>query len=1526
MKTAEKAKPSASSSKPASSPFFNKEAGNGLYDSENPSFFQSSSPFIQSKPDPRPPIDSKEQEPDPALDQILQESGIKHYENPPFFKSEFSSTSPIQTNCADCKEEQVQKKEEPEEEVSLQRKSIFESNDDPANSIQAKLTVGQPGDKYEQEADAMADQVVQKLAQPEVNSNTSAVGNNPNAPYISFLVQKQSDASEQDELQRKEDPEEELNLQRKGIFESNKTQDNLQMKFEDCGNIGQSKVMAKENGSGQNSTSNLEQRLQNSSSNGQSLSPDTNSQMGSAFGTDFSNVNIHTGSDAVQMNKQLGAQAFTHGNDIYFNEGKYNPGSSDGNRLLAHELTHTVQQGGGAFGKSVQKVDEPAQEEPTLPTTQVDITQGLELNQEWRSYLDAQRGVRDFDLPAKIGNDYEGILKINRIGRLVEGQPRKYDLSGPSQYMDIIGMSHLDFLRNQGITPILVLRNFGQEQSTKGFLSIKLGERVIGNVLGLIRGINQNLENLGFLGLDEFRIPEGGAENSFENGSLTFQLTDLSTTVDGYLEASGGLGIQGNAFTFNITANVSVAGLAEGEFSLARNEQGLLEGSANIDANIANVEANLLVLYENGSVTIQGTGRMQSEKFSGSITLLVTDRNRSTQMMHAALGVESMEEEAESTEQPTVPKTPQNQVLVGWGEITATITPWLEGTAKVGIDAEGHVTIVGEIIVTEEVELMEQRGRKVDLFNVEIRAGYGIPLVGQVFLFASIGMFVNAGFGPLVLRDIGFTGTYSTDPDVLQQFSITGTLSINAFAVLGLEAEAGVGLTLIGHDIKAGVNVTAAAGLRAYAEATPIFEYLESAAPEGGKVGESHLRGHFEAAAQLFLQLSGALFYELDSPWWSPAPDGREESPLGEVQYPIGDSMGIGADIDWLVGSPGIPEIEFSPVEFDPEKFTADVMADPPPRRSGESESSPAGEWEDGSAQSTLGENPEALEGGEGLPPNPQQEENLRNLPDEQRYMRGLDEISRIADSRERPTISLVESKINQIKRRYNLDQVALRDEQDSSVKVYVSHAQENNANHLVEVPVMSEAERLRLLNEALQNLDSRMNQQAGEAGTLSQSDARSVSEPWQAAYPIIESVRVIDGRNSWDFQVDIGDRNQRVPGKGKTEAVEELPTNPEDESGNIEENATEDFQIIGLRESVNIDSGHLVIIEGSIERPEIVIHSQRIGLNELLRIKQEEIHRQRGEGVNVVEKDGALNILNSEKRTFGQNIAAYRAATRRVYTPEGGGNTAIRIAYDGIKLSIETIASNLEIIGVQLEEVDIPETRVLQTEEAGKAKRVIAQPLTKFPGNTRGGAPSQNPEGWNEIPPNERSGGWVRAHLLNHQLHGPGVRWNLFPGRGRLNTAQMENEVERPAKRMLWRENKVLYYSVLLVYGNTDEFKPFPTEIHMEFGEFDHINNRRADLPIVRTVFSQNPPDQLYITNLNTDSASRLKETALANGIKGVGGIIDKIVLERGNNDFVDDDDIENRIDLHYKNKTAFITALNKIKILKNELKVMTL
>lgn len=60
------------------------------------------------------------------------------------------------------------------------------------------------------------------------------------------------------------------------------------------------------------------------------------------FGHDFRGVRVHTGGDAVQMNRELGAQAFAHGSDIYFGAGK-SPGN---NELTAHELTHAVQQNG----------------------------------------------------------------------------------------------------------------------------------------------------------------------------------------------------------------------------------------------------------------------------------------------------------------------------------------------------------------------------------------------------------------------------------------------------------------------------------------------------------------------------------------------------------------------------------------------------------------------------------------------------------------------------------------------------------------------------------------------------------------------------------------------------------------------------------------------------------------------------------------------------------------------------------------------------------------------------------------------------------------------------------------------------------------------------------------------------------------------------------------------------------------------------------------------------------------------------
>jgi hypothetical protein len=104
--------------------------------------------------------------------------------------------------------------------------------------------------------------------------------------------------------------------------------------------------MSEQNQSGINAPASVEKGINSTKGNGQSLAPDVQEEMGSKIGTDLSNVKVHTDSNAVQMSRDISAKAFTHGNDIYFNQGQYNPSSNEGKHLLAHELTHTVQQGG----------------------------------------------------------------------------------------------------------------------------------------------------------------------------------------------------------------------------------------------------------------------------------------------------------------------------------------------------------------------------------------------------------------------------------------------------------------------------------------------------------------------------------------------------------------------------------------------------------------------------------------------------------------------------------------------------------------------------------------------------------------------------------------------------------------------------------------------------------------------------------------------------------------------------------------------------------------------------------------------------------------------------------------------------------------------------------------------------------------------------------------------------------------------------------------------------------------------------
>ncbi|CAL2106823.1 hypothetical protein T190115A13A_20103 [Tenacibaculum sp. 190524A02b] len=200
--------------------------------------------------------------------------------------------------------------------------------------VQAKLKTRTSKDKYEVEADKMADKVVNKTTEKgSVQKKEEEVQAKPLAAAITPLIQKKENM---EEVQTKNEEE---TLQTKQEEEVQKMEEEEAVQAQEEEEV-QSKLSSQKS-SQQPINSQLKK-----GSGGKQMNGNTKNEMESGFGADFSNVKIHTDTNAEQMSSNIGAQAFTHGNDIYFNKGKYEPNSKKGKHLLAHELTHTIQQKG----------------------------------------------------------------------------------------------------------------------------------------------------------------------------------------------------------------------------------------------------------------------------------------------------------------------------------------------------------------------------------------------------------------------------------------------------------------------------------------------------------------------------------------------------------------------------------------------------------------------------------------------------------------------------------------------------------------------------------------------------------------------------------------------------------------------------------------------------------------------------------------------------------------------------------------------------------------------------------------------------------------------------------------------------------------------------------------------------------------------------------------------------------------------------------------------------------------------------
>ena len=179
-----------------------------------------------------------------------------------------------------------------------------------AGLLQAKLRIGPAGDSFEREADRMADAVL-RMPEPVTEENTSSVG------------QAQSD-----NVQRVcSECEEEL---RRQPMEEEEDDELLQAK-------ASTNVSPPVNAGVESSIASLH-------GGGRPLPPAQRSFFEPRFNHDFSNVRVHTGGTAAESAHAIKARAFTVGRDIAFGAGQYAPESRSGRQLLAHELTHTIQQ------------------------------------------------------------------------------------------------------------------------------------------------------------------------------------------------------------------------------------------------------------------------------------------------------------------------------------------------------------------------------------------------------------------------------------------------------------------------------------------------------------------------------------------------------------------------------------------------------------------------------------------------------------------------------------------------------------------------------------------------------------------------------------------------------------------------------------------------------------------------------------------------------------------------------------------------------------------------------------------------------------------------------------------------------------------------------------------------------------------------------------------------------------------------------------------------------------------------------
>ncbi|HEX2202280.1 MAG TPA: DUF4157 domain-containing protein [Longimicrobium sp.] len=709
--------------------------------------------------------------------------------------------------------------------------------------------------------------------------------------------------------------------------------------------------------------SDLERKLDERQGQGEPLDPGVRRAMEDRLGSDLSGVRVHADQEAGSMARKLDAQAFTTGQDVYFGEGKHDPGSREGQQLLAHELVHTVQQKRGGAQRlarrtTVSQPGDPAEREAESIAQRV--TAGPERPKAPAAGVQRQPAASTPSPPAPrtapdanpatketTGADASAGFRLQLPGGAISIDPAgavdgKIDLA---QYADRIPGLRLSTLALKirkgkiaggkvaaGVSVPFVTGEVTLEVDESGTLTTGGGKLEV-EVPHFARGkltvdyAAGALSGSLTVGKDQITVPALPIKDT----SLTIRIVNGDLAVDGH--ATTGKGIPGlsegrlavaydgqkKTFAVSVGAQVEVPGLDAAAFSLAMDGEGNWKGTGDVSASFSGASGSVHVEHENfGIKKAEGTVGYTRGPLAGSLTVRLT---------------------------PPEKGAPGELAISGEGDLAVQVAPFLKGSGHAVLYPDGNVDLSGALTFPSEVELFKERKFEKTLFQLDQEFplwGVTIPVVGSIGLIAEIHakLGVRSRFGPGVLRGIVVEGTYSTregakapeaggpaaagtgDPAAAPEpsFAVSGEFFLPAGAELVVIVGGGVGLAALIAELTGGIDLVGTAGAYSTVSVRPRFQY---------KDGKYSFRGTAELQAALVATLGVDAYAAAEvGIGWLSKEVWRKNWNLASFTWDPGISLGLQATMDYTLGEPFEPKLDVQPMEIDPKKLVKSAMPD----------------------------------------------------------------------------------------------------------------------------------------------------------------------------------------------------------------------------------------------------------------------------------------------------------------------------------------------------------------------------------------------------------------------------------------------------------------------------------------------------------------------------------------------------------------------------------------------------------------------